>query len=86
MVQPVDNDAARHELAEALALLHEHMDDLAAVETQRAVLSATATAADGTVAVTVNARGVVSHTDVDESYLADYDLADLGDYVTAAAQ
>jgi DNA-binding protein YbaB len=86
MIQPVDNDAARHELTEALALVHEHMAELAAVETQRAVLSATATAADGTVVVTVNTHGVVSHTDVDESYLDDYDLADLGNYVTAAAQ
>ena len=36
--------------------------------------------------VTVDARGVVSKTDVDESYLDDYELADLGDFVTAAAQ
>ena len=82
----MSNDAARHELAEALALVQEHLADLAIVEKKRAALSATATAADGTVVVTVDARGVVSETAVDESYLDDYELADLGDFVTAAAQ
>lgn len=48
--------------------------------------SATATAADGTVVVTVNAHGVVSKSGVDESYFDGYDLAGLEDYVTAAAQ
>ena len=82
----MDNDAARHELTEALALVQEHMADLAVVEKRLAALSATASAADGTVVVTVDARGVVSKTEVDESYLDDYQLADLGDFVTAAAQ
>jgi DNA-binding protein YbaB len=82
----VDNDAARHELVEALALVQEHMADLALVQTKRAGLSATATAAGGTVVITVNAQGIVSNTVVDESYLDDYALADLGNYVTAAAQ
>jgi DNA-binding protein YbaB len=82
----VDNDAARHELAEALALLQEHMADLAVLEKKRADLSATATVADGTVVVTVDAQGIVSGAAVDESYLDEYDLADLGGFVTAAAQ
>jgi DNA-binding protein YbaB len=82
----VDNDSARHELAEALALVQEHMADLAIVEEKLAALSATAGAADGTVGVTVNAQGVVSDAAVDESYLDDYDLADLGHHITAAAQ
>jgi DNA-binding protein YbaB len=82
----VDNDAARDDLTEALALVQEHMADLAIVEKKRAALSATATAADGTVVVTVDARGVVSTAAVDESYFDDYDLAELGHYVTAAAQ
>jgi DNA-binding protein YbaB len=82
----MDNDAARHELTDALALLREHMADLAILEQKRAALSATATVAEGTVAVTVNARGVVSSTVVDESYFNEHDLADLGDYVTAAVQ
>jgi DNA-binding protein YbaB len=82
----VDNDAARYELAEALALLQEHMAELAMVERKRAALSATVTVADGTVEVTVNAHGVVSNTAVDESYLEEHDFAKLGVYVTAAAQ
>jgi DNA-binding protein YbaB len=82
----VDNDAARHELTEALALVQEHMADLAIVEKRRAALSATATAADGTVAVTVNANGVVSNTVVDQSFLDSHDFVDLGHFVTAAAQ
>jgi DNA-binding protein YbaB len=82
----VNNDAARHELEETLELVHEHLADLAIVERKRAALSATATAADGTVEVTVDARGIVSATTVDDSYLDDFELADLGDFVTAAAQ
>jgi DNA-binding protein YbaB len=82
----VNNDAARHELEEALELVQEHLANLAIVEKKRAALSATATAADGTVVVTVDARGVVSQTSVDESYLDEYELADLGDFVTAAAK
>jgi DNA-binding protein YbaB len=82
----VDNDGARHELTEALALLQEHMSELAAVERKRAALSATAAVADGTVVVTVNAHGVVSNAAIDESYLDEHDLAELGDFVTTAAQ
>lgn len=82
----VDSEGARHELTEALALLQEHMSELAAVERKRAALSATATVADGTVVVTVNAHGVVSTAVIDESYLDYHDLAELGDFVTAAAQ
>jgi DNA-binding protein YbaB len=82
----VDNDAARHELAEALALVQEHMADLAIVEKKRAALSATASTAAGRVVVTVDSRGVVSKAAVDESYLDHYDLAELGTYFTVAAQ
>jgi DNA-binding protein YbaB len=82
----VDNDAARHELTEALALVQEHVGELAIVERKRAALSATATAAGGTVVVSVNAQGVVSETAVDESYFDEYDVAELGNCITAAAQ
>jgi DNA-binding protein YbaB len=82
----VDNDGARHELTEALALLQEHIADLAAVEKKRAALSATAAVADGTVVVTVNAHGVVSDAVIDESYLEQHDLDELGRFVTTAAQ
>ncbi len=74
----MDNDTARHELIDALALVQEQFADLAAVEAERAALSATGTGADGTVTVTVDSRGIVIHTAVSETYLDEYDLADLG--------
>ena len=76
----------RHELVEALALLEEHRADLATVQQRRAQLSANASAADGTVTVRVDSRGVVVETVIDESYWDTHDLADLGKHVTAAAQ
>ncbi len=82
----MDNDAARHELAEALALVQEHMAELAIVEKKRSALSATVSAAAGSVVVTVDSRGVVSKTTVDETYYDHHDLAELGNYFTAAAQ
>jgi len=82
----VDNDAMRHELVEALALLEEHLTDLATLQQRRAQLCADAKAADGTVMVRVDSRGVVCETVIDESYLDTRDLADLGKHVTAAAQ
>lgn len=82
----MDNDDARHELINALALVQEQFAELAAVEEARAALSATATRADGTVTVTVDADGVVTRTAVDEAYLDDHALSDLGWHITAAAQ
>jgi DNA-binding protein YbaB len=82
----VDNDAMRHQLVDALALLQEHLADLATVEERRAHLCASARAADGTVVVTVDSRGVISETVVDESYFDEHDIADFGKHVTAAAQ
>lgn len=82
----MDNDEARHELIDALALVQEQFADLAVVEEARAELSSTASAADGTVTVTVDAEGVVIQTAVSESYFDDHDLADLGSHITAAAQ
>ncbi|HET6734015.1 YbaB/EbfC family nucleoid-associated protein [Mycobacterium sp.] len=82
----MDNDGARHELTEALALVQEHMADLAIVTKKRAALSATATAADGTVVVTVNAEGIVSETAVEEAYFEGHDVVELGRFITSAAQ
>jgi DNA-binding protein YbaB len=82
----MDNDAARHELIDALALVQEQFADLAVVEEERATLSSAATRADGSVAVTVDCDGVVIHTAVSETYLDDHDLADLGRHITGAAQ
>lgn len=82
----MDTDGVRHELTDALALLQEHIAELAIVEKKRAALSATATVADGTVVVTVNAHGVVSDAAIDESYLDEHDLVELGGFVATAAQ
>ncbi|OBF37348.1 hypothetical protein A5719_22115 [Mycolicibacterium peregrinum] len=82
----MDNDAARHELIDALALVQVQFADLAVVEEERAALSSAATRADGSVAVTVDCDGVVIHTAVSETYLDDHDLADLGRHITGAAQ
>lgn len=80
------NDAARHELADVLALAQEQMADLQTMQKKRAALTASATAADGTVEVTVDAQGVVTRTVIDESYLDDFDFSDLGEHVTQAAR
>lgn len=80
------NDAARHELIDALALVQEQFADLAVVEQERATSSSSATSADGTVTVSVDCDGIVIDTAVNETYLDDHDLADLGRHITEAAQ
>ncbi|MGH3582076.1 MAG: YbaB/EbfC family nucleoid-associated protein [Mycobacterium sp.] len=82
----MSNDAARHELADVLALAQEQMDDLVAIQRKRAALTGSATVADGTVEVHVNAQGLITRTVIDESYLTEFDFADLGDHITQAAQ
>lgn len=80
------NDAARHDLEDVLARVHEQMSDLAEVQKKQAAMTARATVADGTVEVTVDARGTVLKTVLDEGYLDDHEFAELGDHFTAAAQ
>lgn len=82
----MSNDAAQDEFEHVLALVQEQMRELTAMEEKRATLTATGTAADGTVEVTVDSQRMVISTVIDESYLEDFELADLGGYVTAAAQ
>jgi DNA-binding protein YbaB len=82
----VDNDALRHEVGDVLALVREQMRDLAVMQQERAALTATGSAADGTVEVSVDAQCVVTNTVVDESYLDEFELADLGGHVTSAAR
>ncbi|CRZ17738.1 hypothetical protein BN2156_04630 [Mycolicibacterium neworleansense] len=73
-------------MTEVLALVQEQMADIAAVQRQQAQLTASAAAADGLVEVTVDARGHVIETVIDESYLEEFELDELGDHVTSAAQ
>lgn len=82
----MSNDAARHELADVLALAQQQMADLAAMQKKRAALTASAAVADGTVKVTVNAQGILTRTVIDESYLDEFEFSDLGEYITSAAQ
>ncbi|MCG7607463.1 MULTISPECIES: YbaB/EbfC family nucleoid-associated protein [Mycobacterium] len=82
----MSNDALRHQMTEVLALVSEQMADIAAVQREQAQLTASAEEADGLVEVTVDARGHVIETVIDESYLEEYELEELGGHVTAAAQ
>ncbi len=82
----MDNDSLRHDLAEVMALAQDQMRELSTAQQQRKTLSATGTAADGLVEVTVDAQRMVTSTTIGESYLQEFELADLGDHVTTAAQ
>ncbi|WP_260993721.1 YbaB/EbfC family nucleoid-associated protein [Mycobacterium deserti] len=73
-------------MTEVLALVQEQMADIAAVQRKQAELTASAAVADGMVEVTVSAHGHVIATEIDESYLDEYELQELGDHITAAAQ
>lgn len=82
----MSNDSIRNEFGQVLALVQEQMRDLSNIQQQRSTLVAKATAADGTVEVTVNAQRTVVKTVVDESYLEDHDFGELGGHITSAAQ
>lgn len=82
----MSNETIRNELGEVLALVQEQMRDLSNIQQQRSTMAATATAADGTVEVTVNAQRTVVKTVVDESYLDDHEFTELGVHITSAAQ
>jgi DNA-binding protein YbaB len=81
----LSNDAARHRLTDALAQLQEQIADIVAMRDKQAALKLTGRAADGTVEVTVNARGQLVETVIDEGFLDDHDFEELGEYVTKAA-
>jgi DNA-binding protein YbaB len=82
----MDNDSLRHELAEVMALAQDQMRAVSAAQQQRMALSGTGTAADGLVEVTVDAQRMVTSTVIADSYLQEYELADLGSHITTAAQ
>jgi DNA-binding protein YbaB len=82
----VSNDSIRNEFGQVLALVQEQMRDLSNIQQQRSTLVAKATAADGTVEVTVNAQRTVTKTVIDESYLDDHQITELGAHITSAAQ
>jgi DNA-binding protein YbaB len=82
----VSNDDASQDFTHVLALVQEQMQGLSVMQERRAALTATVTAADGTVEITVDAQRTVTKTVVDETYLDEFELSDLGGYITTAAQ
>jgi DNA-binding protein YbaB len=82
----LSNEARRHQLTEVLALVQEQMADIAAVQQKQAELTASAASADGLVEVTVNVHGHLLKTEIDESYLDEYEFSELGEHITEAAQ
>ena len=82
----MNNDAAQHDLSHVLALAQEQMRDLSVMQQRQSELTAKGFAADETVEVTVDAQRVVTETVIDESYLDEFEIADLGGHITAAAQ
>lgn len=74
------------DFTEILAQAEEQMAEIAAIQKKQAALVTTASAADGLVTVSVNAQGVVIETKIDRDFLDEFDLDDLGRYITQAAQ
>jgi hypothetical protein len=73
-------------LDEVLSVVREQMRDLSVAHAKRAALTAKAFAADELVAVSVDAQRVVTEVVIDEGYLEEFSLADLGGHVAAAAR
>ncbi|MGE2817904.1 YbaB/EbfC family nucleoid-associated protein [Mycobacterium heidelbergense] len=82
----MSNDAARDRVTDVLARLQDQLTDIAALQKKQAALRLNAQAADGTVEVTVDARGQLVKAVIDKSYLDDHDFEDLGDHITEAAR
>jgi DNA-binding protein YbaB len=82
----LSNEEARDQLVDVLDGLQDQLSDIAALQKKQAALKLTAQAADGTVEVTVNARGQVVKIVIDKSYLDDHEFEELGDQITEAAQ
>jgi DNA-binding protein YbaB len=73
-------------MTDVLAQVQEQMADLAAVQRKQAELTASSTAADGLVEVTVNAHGHLTETVIDEAYLEEFEFEELPGHITEAAQ
>jgi hypothetical protein len=69
-----------------LSDMRDQLADIAAMEKKQAELEVGGKAADGTVQVTVNARGQVVKTEIDKSYLDDHEFEELGGHITEAVQ
>jgi DNA-binding protein YbaB len=82
----VDNDALRHEVDDVLAGLHDQIRALSEMQQKQSALAAKASVAGRMVEVTVNAQRMVTKVEIDESYLDEFELADLGSHITDAVQ
>jgi DNA-binding protein YbaB len=82
----MNNDPLRHDIAEVMALAQDQMRELSVVQQQRMALSGTGTAADGLVEVTVDGQRMVTSTVIQDSYLQEFEFADLSGHITAAAR
>jgi DNA-binding protein YbaB len=82
----VEDRLGIEDLGGMMSLLHEQMRDLAALQEKRTTLVAKATAAEGAVEVTVDVQGVVSEIVIEETYLDDNELADLGGHIVSAVR
>ncbi|OMC10588.1 YbaB/EbfC family nucleoid-associated protein [Mycobacterium sp. SP-6446] len=82
----MSNEAVRDQLDEVLAGLQSQLADVAAAQKKQAAFRVEGRATEGTVAVTVDARGQVVNVVIDTSYLDDHDFDGLGGYVLQAAQ
>jgi DNA-binding protein YbaB len=82
----LDNDAVGDQAADTLDLLRDQLAHVAAMQKEHAALRLNGAAADGTVEVTVDARGHLVKTVIDKSYLDDHDFEDLGNHITEAAR
>lgn len=80
------NDAAEHDFEHVLSVVQQQMRELAVLQQRRSEITATATAAAGTVKITVDAQRMVINAAVDESYRDEFELADLGGHIVTAAQ
>lgn len=82
----MDDDGVRGEVGHVISLVQQQMRELAVMQQKQTALTATGTAAEGMVEVSVDSRRMVTKTVIDESYLDEYEFADLSGHITAAAQ
>ena len=77
---------ARDRLDGVLGVLQSQVADIAAVQKEQAALRVEGRAAQGTVEVTVDARGQLVNVVIDKAYLDGHDVDELGGYVLEAVQ
>lgn len=82
----MNDDAARDRVGDMLAGLRDQLAGIAEMQKKQTELHVDGKAAEGTVEVTVNARGQVTKTVIDKSYLDDHEFEELGDHITEAAR